>query len=226
MGMTTLRPQTHDRHATAIYWRRRFLALVTGLSVLALVAWAASSALGRPTPAPGRGASALNPEAQSSGAISRDTGLAQQQGASRDGQAAQHHGHYGGGIQPCPADDVVLSIFSSQSAYSLRQAPEFDVDVVSTASRSCTFNIGSSYLWVQITAGSVRVWSSAECAEGEASLVTELQRGVPTVVPIGWDGQISGQSCPGPGTTAPAGTYTAVASDSGSSSNALAFQIS
>jgi len=128
-------------------------------------------------------------------------------------------------MRPCPAGDVVLSLFSSQAAYSLRQAPEFEVDVVSTASRSCTFNIGARHLWVQITAGSLRVWSSDECAEGEASLVTELQRGVPTVVPIGWDGQISSQRCPGPGTDAPAGTYTAVASDSSSSSNALAFRM-
>ncbi len=224
MGMTTLRQQTPDRPPTATYWRRRFIALVTGLSILALVAWAVSSALGGAAPAAG-GGTALTQGTQPAGSVGT---AAPQHGTGNAGQSLQHQGNSGvggSGPRPCEASDVVLSLFSSQAAYSLRQAPEFEVDVVSTASRSCTFNIGARYLWVQITAGSVRVWSSAECAEGQASLVTELQRGVPTVVPIGWDGQISGQGCPGPATMAPAGMYSAVASDATSRSNTLAFRI-
>lgn len=226
--MTTLRQQTPDRAAAATYWRRRCIALVTGLSVLALVTWALSTALGGPGPAAGSGATGATRGTLPSGAAKGGTGAARQHGTGSSGQGTQHQEGSGAGAtgtRPCPAGDVVLSLFSSQAAYSLRQAPEFEVDVVSTASRSCTFNIGARHLWVQITAGSLRVWSSDECAEGQASLVTELQRGVPTVVPIGWDGQISSQGCPGPGTMAPAGTYTAVASDSTSSSNALAFRI-
>jgi hypothetical protein len=228
MGMTTLRQQEPDRAAAVTYWRRRFIALVTGLSVLALAAWALSSALGGPGPAAGGGAARLTHGTLPSAAATGGSGTAGQHGTGTGGHAAQHQGGSGsgaGGMRPCPPNDVVLSLFSSQAAYSLRQAPEFEVDVVSTAGRSCTFNIGARHLWVQITAGSLRVWSSDECAEGEASLVTELQRGVPTVVPIGWDGQISSQGCPGPGTMAPAGVYTAVASDSTSSSNTLAFRI-
>jgi hypothetical protein len=114
---------------------------------------------------------------------------------------------------------------SGQASYSVRQSPEFEVSVVSVADQTCTFDIGARHVWLQIAAGPVRIWSSAECAEGQASLVTQLRRGVPTVVPIGWNGQISGPGCPGPSTRAAAGSYTAVASDGQRSSNSLVFRI-
>jgi hypothetical protein len=125
----------------------------------------------------------------------------------------------------CPAGDIVLSLFSSQANYSARQMPEFQVDVVSTDAQTCTLDIGAKHLWLRIFAGSVKVWTSAQCAEGEASLVTELHRGVPTVVPIGWNGQTSGTSCPGPATTVTRGNYTATASDGTQVSNTLTFRI-
>jgi hypothetical protein len=56
MNLHTLRNQASEYEPTAMtYWRRRFLALVAGLSLLALVAWAFSGALGS---ASGDGASA------------------------------------------------------------------------------------------------------------------------------------------------------------------------
>jgi hypothetical protein len=223
--MTTLREQTEDQPAAATYWRRRFIALVAGLSVLALLTWAVSSVLGGSTPAAGGNAASLNKPAAAGPAASPTAASARQRGSPPATHSHSAAGAGGGGLRPCPANDVVLSLFSSQAAYSVTQEPEFEVDVVSTASRSCTFNIGAKHVWVQINAGSLRVWSSAYCAEGEASLVTELQRGVPTVVPIGWDGEVSGQGCPGPGTAAPAGAYTAVAADGSGSSNALTFRI-
>ena len=73
--------------------------------------------------------------------------------------------------------------------------------------------------------GSTKVWTSADCAEGQSSLVTKLHRGIPTVVPISWNGQHSVPGCPVPGAPAAAGTYNAVASDGSSSSNALSFRI-
>jgi hypothetical protein len=80
-------------------------------------------------------------------------------------------------------------------------------------------------VWLQVAAGPVKIWSSAECAEGQASLRTQLRRGVPTVVQIGWNGQISGPGCPGPGTRAAAGSYTAVAFDGQGSSNSVVVRI-
>lgn len=119
----------------------------------------------------------------------------------------------------------MLSLFSSQASYPIRQTPEFEVDVVSTARQSCSFDIGAAHVLLKISSGPVRIWTSADCAEGEASLVTMLHRGVPTVVPITWNGQRSAPGCPVPGTAAARGSYTAVASDGQERSNAVVFRI-
>lgn len=123
----------------------------------------------------------------------------------------------------CPANAVVLSLFPSQTSYSVTQEPQFSIDVVSTASQTCTFNIGSRHLWLEIKKGSQQVWSSAQCAEGDASMVTSLRRGVPTIVSMVWDGHASSPGCPVPGATTSAGNYTAVASDGMYSSNVVEF---
>ena len=226
MGMTTLGNRAPERPAASTYWRRRFVALVAGLSVLALVTWAFSGVLGGSAPAADSGATKSvhgtlpSPSARPSAHTQPTTG-------SRPAGAPHRSGSAPGvaAPRPCPASSVVLSVDSSQGSYSVRQSPEFAVNVVSVASQTCTFNIGAKHVWLQISAGPVRIWSSAECAEGEASAVTQLRRGVPTVVPIGWNGQISGPGCPGPGTRAAAGSYTAMASDGSASSNTLVFRI-
>jgi hypothetical protein len=226
MGMTTVRRDAPERPVAATYWRRRFVALVIGLSLLALITWAVSGALGGSAPSPDSAAT-QQVHGTLPGSPPASPGTRRGGAAGRSGQPQAHHGasQGSGQLRPCPASEVVLSVFSSQASYSARQTPEFEVDVVSTASQSCTFDIGARHVWLRIMAGPVRVWSSAECAEGEASLVTELRRGIPTIVPIGWDEQMSGSGCPGPGTPAVSGSYSAVASDGASTSSALEFRI-
>jgi len=130
-----------------------------------------------------------------------------------------------GTLQPCPAWDVVLSLFATQTAYSVRQTPEFQLDVVSTASSTCTFNVGAGHVVLRIAAGSQLVWTSAHCAEGQASQQIPLYRGVPAVVPIAWDELHPPAGCPVPGAAVSRGRYTATASDASLTSNTLAFRI-
>jgi hypothetical protein len=227
----------------SVYWRRRFFALVVGLAILAVVAWALNGAVARPAPAADRSgtnvantgaalqpgtddtpSSAASPASGSSVAAKAPAGATDRSptpGASPGSHAtAVRHGP-----PPCVPADVVLSLFSAQGSYSARQTPEFDVDVVSTADRTCLFNIGASHLVLQVTRGSKQVWTSADCAEGQASLVTRLRRGIPTVVPVTWNGQRSAKGCPVPGKTAAPGDYTATASDDQLSSNPLPFRL-
>jgi hypothetical protein len=226
MGMTTLSKSAPDRPTASTYWRRRFVALVIGLTVLALVTWALSGALGGSAPATDSASTksvhgtlpspSAHPSSGATASTGASAGTSGHRRASVRGTAA---------LRPCPPADIVLSVFSSQASYSVRQSPEFEVNVVSVASQPCSLNIGARHVWLQISAGPVRIWSSAECAEGEASLVADLHRGVPTVLPIGWNGQISGPGCPGPGTRAATGSYTAVAADGSTTSNSLVFRM-
>jgi hypothetical protein len=78
---------------------------------------------------------------------------------------------------------------------------------------------------LQISKGTAIVWTSAQCAEGEASLIATLHRGVPTIVPMTWTGRHSSAGCPVPGTQAGRGSYTAVAIDGTLRSTAVNFRL-
>lgn len=119
----------------------------------------------------------------------------------------------------------MLSLFSSQGNYASGQSPQFQIDVVSTASQSCLFDIGAKHVVLEVLAGRKVVWTSAQCAEGTASLIATLHRGVPTIVPMTWDGRRSSPGCPVPGSAARRGTYTAVATDAKLKSNAITFRL-
>jgi hypothetical protein len=229
MGMTTLRQVPTEQPTATTYWRRRFVALVISLTVLSSVAWATSKALGG-------GAPKANPAATRT--VHRSLPLPSITPVVKVSKPAvrtvPQQGHTPRphvtprqvGLLPCQASAVVLSLFSSQASYSIRQSPEFEVNVVSVGGPPCTFDIGSRHVWVQIRTGNRTVWTSRDCAEGQASLVTVLHRGIPTVISIVWDGQASSSACPGPATRAIRGSYSAVAYDGAVASQALDFRIS
>jgi hypothetical protein len=242
MGTSTLRQVAPERPAPAVYWRRRFVALIIGLSVLTLVTWALAGALGRSAPpgdpaanrtvhgslalvsrAPDGRAALLPVSGQPQPSVSPTATATRSATTSLSASAAVSRRP---AVRPCPAADVVLSLFSGQASYSGRQTPQFQVDVVSTDSHSCAFDIGAKHVWVQVSEGKTRLWTSAACDEGHASLVTKLHRGVPAVVTISWDAEHSSPGCPVPASPGAAGTYTARASDGSSSSNTFTFSIS
>jgi hypothetical protein len=228
MATSTVRRIPPKRPAATTYWRRRFVTLVFGLSVLAVVGWAFSGSLGGSAPA--TAASAGNPSGGPArpAASPGHTGATSLRHTGAAGPVRPRSGREAGrnaGLLPCPAGAVVLSLFSSHASYSTRHTPEFQVDIVSTAAQACTFDIGSAHVMLRISAGALTVWNSRGCADGEASAETELRRGIPTVVSIAWDGRRSTPGCRVPGAGAARGSYTAVAADGSLRSNTVAFRI-
>ena len=244
MGMNTFRNHPEQPQPPPItYWRRRFVTLVAGLAVLAMIAWAFSGVLAvgggaaasaghglpgrqaRPAGgegngrAPGSGVPHTSPSATPAPALSTPPGIpappSPTPGAKQPPASAA-----------CMPGEVVLSLFSSQGSYGRGQLPEFDVDVVSTAAGTCAFNVGPRFLTLVITAGGKRVWSSADCVAGPGSLLTDLPRGVPTVVPLSWDRETSAPGCRVTSRQVTAGSFAAAASDGGLVSNPLTFTLS
>jgi len=119
----------------------------------------------------------------------------------------------------------VISLFASQISYAAHTRPVFDVDVVSTWGKTCTFNVGGAHLAVVIKAGSTRVWSSADCLQGRKSLFTDLVKGVPTTLSISWDRRASSPGCRRASSAVPAGLYWATASSGKLTSNKEIFRI-
>jgi hypothetical protein len=226
------------------------MALVVGMAVLALLAWAFSGALGTSRAA---GDSPPHRPAHSTVAFGSTTSPPATQTTTPTGQPTRSASHKPAthkspkpsptaarssrppavhkkrttkhGLQPCPAGAVVLSLFSSQGSYATGQTPQFQIDVVSTATDSCTFDIGARHVVLQVSQGKDVVWTSAQCAEGTASLVVTLHRGVPTIVPMTWNGRHSSAGCPVPGAAARKGSYTAQAVDGSLRSNSIEFRL-
>lgn len=119
----------------------------------------------------------------------------------------------------------MLSLFVDQDSYGEGQLPQFDVNVVSTATRTCGFNVGAKHLSLVVRTHGKRVWASVKCAAGHGTLTTNLARGVPVIVPVSWNRQTSALACWGTGQQAPAGRYTASASDGGAASSPVRFTI-
>lgn len=249
MYRNTLRYERDDGQTPpGVYWRRRFLALVAGLSVLALIAWAFSGVLGGSGTgrnaadvnhtrsshrAGGAGAGAAagaqtpdtnSPAAAPSASASVAPGRGAKPGATT-GPAAGHSAAPAAGPPACRPADVVISVFASQDSFGQGQPPEFNLDVVSTADGTCAFNVGPRFLTLVIRAGGKRVWGSADCAAAPGSVVTDLARGVPTMLPVTWDLQTSVPGCPATAAQATAGSYSATASDDGVTSNPVTFRL-
>lgn len=146
-----------------------------------------------------------------------------QPGHRKDGQGKHRTGQHGsnrGGsgtatasrAAACPRGSVVLSLFTSTYRYLARQAPRFQLDVVSTAPRPCSFDLGAENVQLVIKAGGERrVWDSADCVRSAGHRMSRLTRGVPAVLRISWDRKTSAAGCRLPGQPAQPGTYTATA---------------
>jgi hypothetical protein len=209
----------------AVYWRRRVAVLVISMSVLGGITWSAaavlSSAANAGKAAAGRAGLAAGSSQHGSSAGARSS--AGQNGVSADSGVAVPVRPTG---PPCPASDVAVTLSATRPSYPAWQQPAFAVDVKSSAGFACSFDIGSGHVLLQISAGAAQVWTSADCAEGLASEPVTLNRSVPAVLTMTWDAQYSSVGCPVPGRAAPAGTYTAKATDGSVVSNDVTFTIS
>ncbi len=123
----------------------------------------------------------------------------------------------------CPRGSVVLSLFTTKYRYLAHQVPRFQLAVVSTAARPCSFDLGTKHVQLVIRAGGERqVWDSAACAAA-GHRVARLARGVPDVLRVSWDRKTTAASCRAPGRAAQPGTYTATARSGPLRSQSLIF---
>jgi hypothetical protein len=236
-----------------VYWRRRVIALAASIGVLALIAWTVNGTLGgagnaqtaadtthtgqhraaatspaaSPTAAaPTAAASATpRPTASARGQHGQDKHGQAKHGRPQSGRGAGANGGAGahGRAAACPRGSVVLSLFTTKYRYLAHQAPRFQLDVVSTAARPCSFDLGTKHVQLVIKAGGERqVWDSAACVPA-GHRVARLARGVPDVLRVSWDRKTLAASCRAPGQAAQPGTYTATAESGPLRSQSLIF---
>lgn len=198
MDSDTVRNPEGD--AADAYWRRRAIVLGGVLSLVGLVAWACTAgdentAERRPV----QNAAALSTASAPPTVMPTVTVTVTTQTtvrpvvAKKDGDA-------------CEPRDVVVSFAATKGTYAGKDLPRFQLIVVNTGQRACTFGVGPKELDVRITSGSDRLWSSAQCARGSGSSIQMLRRGIPYVGTLAWDRR---RGCSGKRPVARPGTYVA-----------------
>jgi hypothetical protein len=173
------------------------------------------------TPSPSTQASAKHSQAKHGQA---------KHGQAKHGEAKYSQAHAGpgaagqGSAAACPRGSVVVSLFTPKYRYLAHQAPRFELDVVSTAARPCSFDVGARNVQLVIRAGGERrVWDSADCIRSAGHRMERLTRGVPAVLRVSWDRKTSANGCRLPGQAAQPGTYTATARSGPLHSQSLIF---
>ncbi len=191
----------------------------SGLAAAAATSPAAPAATATPTPT------------ATSTATPRPTGSASAKHAQAKHTQAKHSRNQAkqdptgkGSAGACPRGSVVLSLFTTKYHYPAHQVPRFQLDVVSTAGRPCSFDVGAKNVQLVIKAGGERrVWDSAACLGSRGHRMEQLTRGVPVVLRVSWDRATAGASCGQPGPAAQPGTYTAIARSGRLHSQSLIF---
>jgi hypothetical protein len=132
------------------------------------------------------------------------------------------------GVEPgggCAPGAVVLSLFTSRTSYYAGQDPSFQVDAVSTASRTCSFDLSPHRLHVQVMSSGRIIWDSADCTRGEPNRSIQLRRGVPAEASATWRRTISLPGCVTVASSARPGSYQVQARDSSVVSPVRSFKL-
>ncbi|MFC4591320.1 hypothetical protein [Sphaerisporangium corydalis] len=204
-----------------VYWRRRVSVLTGALVVVAVVAWACTSASGgsgsnAPRPAvagskdPGSGAGVApvpSPAATPTPAPTAKPTATRHPAAkpSPHPSRAQRPG------DPCERPDLVLGLRGESEVYAKKGTPRFLLTVVNIGRVECTVDVGPRAVEIRIVSGTDRVWSTADCVSGDGVDVRHLRRGIPHVRTVGWDRRRSAPDCRSARQKARDGTYVAMA---------------
>ncbi len=202
-----------------VYWVRRLLVLVV-LAALVLVATTAVSWVR------GRGA-----EAGAAAAEATDPGT--RAAADRAGDDDRDADDDAAGDAPerspatpvdCRPEALQLTLTSGDVEYEETQSPVLTATVTNIGDVACTVDAGDATREVLITSGDDRIWSTKDCATPEtASRQLLLDAGAADAVPIEWTRVRSAEGCPADLPAPQAGTYQAVATLGGTSSQTVVF---
>ena len=132
------------------------------------------------------------------------------------------------GVEPgggCAPGAIVLSLFTSKTAYHAGQYPVFELYAVSTASRACSFDLSPAKLQVLVSSSGRVIWDSADCTRGQPYRHAELRRGVPVQESVSWNRSISMPGCVTVASSARRGTYQVQARDASVASPSRTFRL-
>ena len=204
------------RHPPEIYRRRR-IALLVLVIIIALVVWgvvscvthgaAQSDADGSAAPATTDPVTSASPSADASTSAQPTT----EPSASAEAAA-------------CESSDLSVSVRTSASTYSFTQQPEFIYEITNIASVPCSTNVGTAQQQLVVGSGQAEIWKLTPCISNPSDDVQVLQPNDPLSGTVKWDLSFNdGKTCSKERKATVAGTYWVQASIGSISSQQYAF---
>jgi len=174
----------------AVYWRRRAVALLVVLALVASLGWLVGRAgddggdvLAGPAPTPSPSAGTQEPAPSPTAAP----------------------------VAPC-GDDVLEVLATAEAAdVPVGTGTRLQLSVRNTGAVPCTRALGQGAVELVVTSGDDRVWSSDDCAPGGDEGVVELAPGQVETARATWSGTRSATGCPPDQPVAQPGTYRVTA---------------
>ncbi|MCK6209771.1 hypothetical protein KZX45_04355 [Georgenia sp. EYE_87] len=186
-------------------WRRRIVALIVLLALVAGLVWGVG-ALVRTLTAQGAEDGTSSAQGSAGAGSEDDAGPASSAGAAEEEPA--------GPVDPgkCSPRDLDVRLSATPG-----QPTSFAVTLTNRAEVACLLDAGAASLVVTVHSGEDRVWSSGDCVVEPAARELLLDSGDSTETAIRWDGTRSAKGCPGGQGAAQPGSYRVAATLGGAS---------
>ncbi|WP_417235578.1 hypothetical protein [Arthrobacter sp.] len=205
------RPGRSRKPSPEVFRRRRIVAAVALLVILALLAWAVIAVAGlfagghdeaatQDTPAPVTSPSASGstaPSASASATSSPSPSFGAAEGSSSAVAGPE-----------CASDDIELRSSTDKSTYSSGEDPVLEMKITNSGTEDCSLNVGTSQQEFNIVSGSDRIFSTTDCRANATDSVMTLKAGATESARFTWERLRSAPGCKKVTTKPRPGTYT------------------
>lgn len=178
--------QRGSKPSAAVYRRRRLVALLLALVLVALVVWGVVAIVAAFR---GSGEPGATDSAPSSGnsATPDPTSTAAEPTESPEPGASETPEPTSTTPSVCTADDVTVTAVTDASTYGADALPQLSMKLTNTSDKPCRIDVGTSTQVYTIMSGSDTIWTSTDCQTDETSQVVELTPGKEVTSPaIEW----------------------------------------
>lgn len=217
------------RPSPAVYRRRRLVAALLAVVVLALVVWGARALYetfvdgeGQNEPAAQTGA---GQDTEDGGSAEAEPTEEPAEGADPDGAAAEDEnsedelpeGH-------CAPTDIEVRAGTSHEVYDASTAPLLIMEIENVGSEECALDVGTAEQQFRVTTGGREIFSTAQCELNGESLELEFEPGQTERAQMLWPRSESAVDCSEPAELT-TGDYELTVSVSGISSQPHTFEL-
>lgn len=172
------------RVSPRVYRRRRLLAAILALLVLAGVIWAVIAVLG-----------GQDSGAQSADGTAADTAPSGAPAETTETQVATPPPSAEASEPVCDPAQIVVSAATDAPAYASGQNPVLTLTVTNNGDVACPVNVGTSQMEFLVTSGEDRIFSSVDCQEGPEDLDREILPGGSEEANFTWERNRSVPGC-------------------------------